>query len=38
MLLKMNVKKVRTVILSQYLYTIITLSNMQSVKKNSPSM
>jgi hypothetical protein len=28
----------RTVIESQYLYTIITLSNIHSVKKNSPSM
>jgi hypothetical protein len=28
----------RTVILSQYLYTIITLSSMQRWKKNKPSM
>ena len=30
--------KQRTVILSQYLYTIITLKSIQSVKKNKPSM
>ena len=31
-------KKAHTVMESQYLYTIITLSSIHSVKKNSPSM